>query len=1234
MDPFDPIHSPLSGTCLIEAGAGTGKTYTITTLVLRLILQKALLPEQILIVTFTTAATAELRDRVRGRLKDAKKKLQGKSSVDDVINRLLEHVGDRDIALDRLEDALSNFDRMPIFTIHGFCQRILNEMAFETGSSFDAELMTDNTSIIQGLTDDFWRKTWYKSPPELITLALKIMKSPDELAGYYHRHAIPDLRILPDSPDLTPVSCDVFRERCAETRRLWQQCRNDVMALLYTTSLKANIYGSLDRPASSEEFCHKREEKIRSWARLIDRWARSSAPAFPLPEKFVYFTQTKLDASIKKGAQGPQHIFFQACDRLWEETQHMVQAMHEWLIVLRARFFNFMDHELERYKHEKKVLFFDDLLLMLRDALRRDRHGNLKRMLRTRYRAALIDEFQDTDPVQYDIFATLFGSGDNLMFMIGDPKQAIYSFRGADIFTYLHAAQNAERRYTLTKNWRSTPNLVQSVNTLFNQSQRPFVWPEIAFQPALAALDEPSKVRIPDALMPLTIWYVDNPVSPKNLASLNKQTASERICDSLAQEVLRLVVNVRAEEHGVACKDMAVLVRTNRQARMVKKSFAAANIPAVVYNAGSVFHRPEALDLQRVLEAVADPGAEKKLRTALTTRFFGRQGDALDFNEVVPKWWEETIDRFLEYRELWNDGGFIRMFRRLVVQEKVVARLLAGNSGERYFTNILHLSELLHQMSVERGMGMGELVQWLTLQRHQGSDTADAHQIRLESDDDAVTILTIHKSKGLEFPVVFCPFIWEGLGKLAPPARFHDTRHVGRRVLDIGSAEIDQNLGRMQEERMAEELRLLYVAVTRAKNRCYLVWGRLPSAEYSAFTYLMHFHHENRRDSPFVDKLQSMARTFLDCDSTAHRRALEDLAQHSHGTVTVIDMPEKTAVPTTHKIFRVPLDGPRRFTRKRMPVWKIASFSSLIHHRHDDAEIRDDRLGREDTPSERFQVTEPNDTSPSIGDIGRFEASARAGLFFHELFEKMDFTAAISDQWSTLVEDRLRDYGFDLCWKDTIIDVVHKVVDTPLERRGAGQLFALNQVSIDNRLNELEFHLPLCAINATSLGKAFNACRQLAFEGNLPRLMEQLDFKLSGGYLKGYVDLVFRFDGRYFIVDWKSNLLGSTFADYHQTKLADVMQADFYFLQYHIYALALDQYLRSSMPDYSYEEDFGGVFYLFIRGMGAPSDAKAGVFFDRPAPELLQNLHRALVASPPVTSAATSTAKQLNVIHE
>ncbi|MEE4112181.1 MAG: UvrD-helicase domain-containing protein, partial [Desulfobacteraceae bacterium] len=451
MQPFDAIKSPLNGTCLIEAGAGTGKTHTITTLVLRLILEEALLPEQILVVTFTTAATAELRDRVRRRLQDARHILQGRSSGDAVLGVLLDRSGPREIALARIEDALANFDRMPVFTIHGFCHRVLNEMAFETGNGFDAELVTDARSIIQGLADDFWRRTWHEASPELLYVAFKTIKNPDDLAQRYSRYAIPDLKILPDPPHLIPVSSAVFLERCAETRQQWDQYRDTVLPMLASPNLKANIYGSLDRHVSRDDSRSKRDEKIDSWRHQMDRCAQSSTGGLPLPEALTYLSQTKVDASTKKGTEAPQHPFFIGCDRLREEAQQLETAIQQWLIALQVRFFHVIDEELARYKQDNQVLFFDDLLLLVRNALQQDHSGQLSGMLRSRYRAVLIDEFQDTDPVQYAIFKTLFATGDHRMFLIGDPKQSIYSFRGADIVTYLEAAQSAENRFTLTQ---------------------------------------------------------------------------------------------------------------------------------------------------------------------------------------------------------------------------------------------------------------------------------------------------------------------------------------------------------------------------------------------------------------------------------------------------------------------------------------------------------------------------------------------------------------------------------------------------------------------------------------------------------------------------------------------------------------------------------------------------------------------------------------------------------------
>lgn len=1212
MQPFDSIHTPLSGPCLIEAGAGTGKTYTITTLVARLILEEALPAEQILVVTFTTAATAELRDRIRRRLKDARRVLRGHAVADEILTAIIDRSGPRDTALERLEEALANFDRMPVYTIHGFCQRVLHEMAFETGSGFEAELLTDATAIVQQLTDDFWRKTWYASPPELMAFALQILKTPDDLAALYRRHAIPDVHILPARIDLPKVSFEDFRARREAIRRHWQTSREDILPLLQSPDLKANIYGRPDRPAGREDAISKRDAKIQAWTRQVDRWLTASESGYPLPEALDYFCQTKLDASLKKGKKPVRHAFFEACDHLVEESQRLTSVMHKWLTAWQVHYFHHLGKELDRFKGEHQVLFFDDLLLMVRDALRENPHGPLPALLRSRYRAALIDEFQDTDAVQYEIFETLFNGSDQRLFLIGDPKQAIYSFRGADIFTYLRAARRAAAGYTLTRNWRSLPGLVQAVNTLYRLCPAPFVWPEIAFHPATAA-KRPEEGPLPPrlaSLSPLTIWFVDNPIGASGRPRLNKKTASERICAAVAGEVGRLA-RTSPGEAVVTLRDMAILVRTNRQALMMKDALSAAAVPAVIYNAGSVFHRPEALDLQRLLEAVADPGNETKLRTALTTPCFDRKGHEMALVDQGPAWWDATLERFFHYRVLWRDGGFMRMFRHLMAREKIAPRLLAAPSGERYLTNILHLTELLHQAAAARRMGMAELLQWLAVQRGQTLDPPETHQMRLESDDDAVTILTVHKSKGLEFPIVFCPFAWEGLGKPTPPALCHHAA-LERRLLDLGSDDMETHLAQMAEERMAEELRLLYVALTRAKNRCFMVWGNLPSAAYSAFAYLIETGHATDRRGGLWEGLQARAEIFRRRASNEHRMAVADIAGRSDGAIAVRDMPEADDEMADNFQGTSAVGLPRVFSRETSTAWRITSFSSMIHHRQDAGEIHDDDMEKENEDNMSRQGGEADRTESSIGAISAFEASARAGLFFHDVLERIDYAAPDSDQCRGTVDTCMQAHGIDRQWRDTILETLRRVVQTPLAA-AFPESFCFRQVPPQNRVNEMAFHLPLHAVDAASLGQAFSACRQPDFAERLPNLMEKLAFSISGGFLKGYIDLVFRYADRYFVVDWKSNLLGDTFQDYHPLRLAEVMTADYYFLQYHLYTLALDQYLRSNCPGYTYGKDFGGVYYCFIRGMGSPTGSSTGVFFDRPAPELIQKLRHALL---------------------
>jgi len=1216
MEPFDPIQSPLQGKCLIEAGAGTGKTYTITTLVLRLILEVALPLEAILVVTFTTAATAELRDRVRHRLKTAQRALRGMPCEDPQLDRLLDRCDSREIALDRLEDALANYDRMPIFTIHGFCQRILNEMAFETGSAFDAELVTDTPPIVQRVADDFWRRIWAGAPPELLRFALPKMQSPEHLAILYNRYAVPLMDIRPADPDPSPPCMADFRAQWSQVREQWRECRDAVLALLAAPGLKANIYGSTTAPGGDAEAPSKREEKINAWARALDRWTGASTEAFPPPDALAYFTRDKIFRSVKKGAAIPQHPFFEQCQQIREETRLLEERMQTWLVGTYVRFFHAMAEGLRRTKQEAGALFFDDLLMMVHDALQQADSNALKRMLQMRYRAVLIDEFQDTDAIQYAIFNNLFGGGDHLMAMIGDPKQAIYSFRGADIFTYLRAARDATRRYTLTQNWRSTPGLVAAQNTLFGRHPQPFLWPEIAYHRAEAATGQRPLRPVEDRFPALTIWFLDNPPVTARRRTFNKQTAGDRILTSLVGEVRRLAAASKPGEGGVAFQDMAVLVRTNRQAQEVKGWMADTGVPAVIYNAGSVFHQPEALDLRRLLRAVENPSRERSLRTALATPFFGRRANELAFDEDVPDWWSAAVDRFYDYRDLWQRDGFMRMFRQLAVREEIAARLLARQGGERYFTNVLHLAELLHKASLEQSLGASELIQWLDARRMQVNDTADAHQMRLESDDQAVTIMTVHKSKGLEFPIVFHPFAWEGKPPPRPPALCHQDDRSGHRLLDLGSDALERNLARMAEEQAAEEIRLLYVALTRARERCYLVWGPLPSFEHAALAYLIYSGGDTDVEMDYPERRRKLAAFCKAADGSALRLPLEELADQSEGLLAVVDLPEppSRSMPASAGPAALPEARVRQYQRGPMPTWKIASFSSLISHRREVGEIQEDgpEPAQEDFYNARSHPAADGEPSRHIGEIAHFEAGPRAGVFLHEILENIDFTGAALPGWREVITTRMRVHGIEDRWESTLHDLLRRVVDTPLEE-GPGHPFALRQIPTQDRLSELAFHLPLRPVDAVSLERVFSDVRQTAFRDKLGGLLEQLAFSLSGGYLKGFIDLVFRHDGRYYLADWKSNLLGDAFDAYHTDRLADIMINHYYFLQYHIYVLALDRYLESCVRNYRYAKHFGGVYYFFIRGMGGLTGPATGVFFDRPDAAFVRRLEKTLI---------------------
>jgi len=480
---FDLLNSPLEGTNLIEASAGTGKTYAITGLFLRLILERNLAVDEILVVTFTVPGTEELRDRIRSKLREAIEAFSGVRIEDAFLNDLVKRHKDSETARGALREALRAFDQAAIFTIHGFCRRMLHENAFESASLFDTELVTDQKNLKREIVDDFWRRHFYNASPLFVNYAIHNKFSPDSLLALLaNRHAQPYLKIIPqvEIPD-SALEEKAFPEHFDKVRKGWQSARGEVKDILTTGEGLSRVKYS--------------KAKIPVWIQGMDDAMASGGNNPVLFQGFEKFTSSELKRAVKKNHNPPAHPFFDLCEKLREKQEELERVFDHRLLGLKVEIFHYVHDELTMRKAERNMQFFDDLLLKLHRALEEKGGEALAGAMRMKFRAALIDEFQDTDPIQYAIFKKVFGTEKSILFLIGDPKQAIYSFRGADIFAYMDAAGDVSSRYTLGENWRSEPDLIAAINAMFARADRPFVYDEIPFQPAT-----PAKSKDPEFL--------------------------------------------------------------------------------------------------------------------------------------------------------------------------------------------------------------------------------------------------------------------------------------------------------------------------------------------------------------------------------------------------------------------------------------------------------------------------------------------------------------------------------------------------------------------------------------------------------------------------------------------------------------------------------------------------------------------------------------------------------------
>lgn len=1196
MEIYDNLTIELSGRNLIEASAGTGKTFAIACLFLRLVVEQGLLPENILVVTFTEAATKELKGRIRERLRLGRDFFRDNGVEDEFCAGLLAGANPwwpgREKSLERLDLALQTFDSAAISTIHGFCSRALQENAFESGSLYDTELVTDQGPLIQEIVADFWRNNFFGEDSALLATVLRKKWFLDEMADFLRgKLGNPDLVVMPlfDQEQLARLSLD-----CRTSYELMQAIWRDNGAEL------AEIFASHKGLSRAKDTY--RSDLIPGLLAAMDDYLASGNP-FGIFAGIEKFTTGFLLSQALKRAEPPTHEFFDRCGELLELVERR-------FVALKGSLFLFARERLAQRKAERNIRFYDDLLTDLYRALAGGSGRELAARLRERYRAALVDEFQDTDPVQYRIFRRIFSDGSGPLFLIGDPKQAIYSFRGADIFAYLEAREDVpeKNRFTMDRNWRSAPEMVAALNILFRQQERkPFLFPAIAYPPVSAARDKRPLVLAGRDPAPLQVWFLGR--TEEDGKVIGSGAAKNRIVRLLAEEISGLLADGRAgrallEGRAVLPEDIAVIVRSHDQAALVQEALRAHAVPSVVQSSASLFTTREAREVQRVLTAVAEPSREVLVRAALATALFGQSGNQIAEFFENDQVWEDRLAAFKDYHDLWRDRGFMVFFRTLLSHEGVRERILPLSDGERRLTNILHCGELLHQTATAEMLGMEALCAWFG-ERVNVPPENEEFQIRLESDAKAVRIVTIHVSKGLEYPIVFCPFSWGGVFEPNDTVVCHDDF---RQVVDFGSADFEQHRIKAGNEALSENLRLLYVALTRAKYRCYLVWGRFRHTETSAPAYLLHYPDEEVHDA--VTRLSGVMKDISDQELVAR---LTGLAEGDRQSLTVTVDPlsavliEEAAATTDTGSVRsefVPFSGTIESD------WRVASFTAFAAGHRESAELpeRDQETSRGTLGSDSEILA----STASSGSLFAFPRGATAGLFFHSVFEQLDFTTVRDASLEVLVANLLQRYGFDGSWVAQVCVMIRNLFGAPLPV--AGDSLYLGDLHRADRITEMEFFLPLSFVESSQVAKILTRWSGNHAATDLSGVAERLSFSRVQGMVRGFMDLVFRQGGKYYLADWKSNHLGDRLEDYARDRLAIEMEHKLYHFQYLLYLVALNRYLERRDPAYRYASHFGGVLYLFLRGVD-PALPGNGIYFELPPEGLVRDLTECLIAA-------------------
>ncbi|HEY9130496.1 MAG TPA: exodeoxyribonuclease V subunit beta [Dyella sp.] len=1194
---LQPLTLPLDGIRLIEASAGTGKTWTIAALYLRLVLghgvphRKPLLPPEILVLTFTRAATAELRERIRIRLAEAARAFRETApESDDFLAALIADYPDpaaRAQAARRLESAGQWMDEAAIHTIHGWCQRMLQQHAFDSGHPFAQDTQADESLLQAEAIRDYWRAQFFpldrhaaarmralwKTPRDLHRSLRPLLSQPEELLRL-HGAVPPAVDTL---GTWVEAALDAELSALAQARQAWREQADAIDATLLDMLRNGGLKANMMKP-----------EAVEKDLGLLRQWSNGGA----IDEKTLErYAMDRIASATRKGVATPDFAAFAAIEA-WKTARENAPPLKPMVLAHAAPW---VRRRLEGIKQQRAQIGFDDMLRHLADALDAKGGWRLAQTLATQYPVALIDEFQDTDPLQWRIFERIYTPRPDCgLLLIGDPKQAIYSFRGADIHTYLRARDAAQApTWTLSTNYRSTHGMVDAINRLFAFGDRHAdgafgFGAALPFHPVAAHGRKEKLLRAGEPVPALTFALADSE------HALGTQAYRQILADHAASNLVRQLDAAREGRYGFTSadgdmaplreSDVAILVRGRSEAALMRDALHRRGLKSVfLSDRDSVYASPQADDLRRWLQASAEPSSDRAMRGALATASMCRRYDELDRLNTDESAWEACGEQFRELHAIWRKHGVLATVHDLLHRFDLPARLLALPDGERRLTNLLHLAELLQHAAAALD-GERALIRYLDARIAEAqdaqTDVGEDQVVRLESEDALIKIVTIHKSKGLEYPVVMLPFVAVaragGDGDLVV---WHNADGVA--VADLAAD--DAARAAAAREQSQEDLRLLYVALTRARHACWVGIGcyRIGTAKASmlhrsALGYLLSGNAPIER----ADLLAHLEHLAADSEDIAIEPLPADIDAHVY---------ERRPDANTAQ------RGARHYRAGAIAPWRIASYSGMKYVQAETVTPAAPETAAQDKLNEAMSDT----AVPALvltgapQGIHAFERGAQAGTFLHELFEwaaERGFAAVqgIQDELTAWIARRAQRHGWQRHAR-MLAAWLARLLKQPLALPDGGQM-ALDELGAGSYYAELEFWIETARVDTQRLDRLV---MRHTLDGAARPLLSP---ETINGMLKGFIDLVFEHRGRYYIVDYKSNQLGQSASAYTMEAMRRSVLEERYDLQYALYTLALHRQLRARLPGYRYDTHVGGVMYLYLRGI---EDDRYGVHRER-----------------------------------